>query len=55
MPLEDLITKAADLAEGLVDAISEPDQDWIVIERSALALADVARRASSEDPEGPSR
>jgi hypothetical protein len=55
MPIEDLIIKAADLAEDLVDAVSEPHQDWLAIERSALALAEVARRASSEEAGGTAR
>jgi hypothetical protein len=48
---EDPIPHAADLAEWIVDAISAQAPDWKAIERSALALAEVARRADREEPD----
>jgi hypothetical protein len=56
MEPEDHTSEAADLAEGLVESVSRPRQDWRAIERSALALAALARQAAEEmrsaDPDG---
>ena len=44
-----LITHAADLAERLVEQISEADHDWREVQRRALALARLAARAQSAE------
>lgn len=42
------IVRAADLAERVVDEISEADQDWYVIEAHARELVELlARRAAA--------
>jgi hypothetical protein len=47
MPDRSLITRAADLAERLVEQVSEADHDWREVQRRALALARLAARAES--------
>ena len=43
---EQMTVRAADLAERIVDEISQSDQNWSAIERHARALVElVARRA----------
>ncbi len=44
-----LITRAADLAERLVEQVSEADHDWREVQRRALALASLAARAQSTE------
>jgi hypothetical protein len=48
MPSDDLIIRAADLAEMLVDAVSAPVHDWSQIAEWATELAALARRAMVE-------
>ena len=42
-----MITRAADLAERLVEQVSEADHDWREVQLRALALARLAARAQS--------
>lgn len=44
-----LITRAADLAERLVEQVSEADHDWREVQRRALDLASLAARAQSAE------
>ncbi len=51
---EQITVRAADLAEGIVDEISQSEQDWGAIERHARALVELlARRA--DGPRTPAR
>jgi hypothetical protein len=43
------ITHAADLAERLVEQVSQADHDWRDVRRRALALARLAARAQSSE------
>jgi hypothetical protein len=46
---EQMTVRAADLAEGIVDEISQSEQDWGAIERDARALLELlARRADGQ-------
>jgi hypothetical protein len=42
--------RIADLAEDIVDAISEADRDWQAIERRVRELLDLLARRASEGP-----
>ncbi len=44
---EQKTARAADLAEWIVEKISEADQDWHAIERRARELAELAARQAS--------
>jgi hypothetical protein len=46
MSLDDPTSRAAGLAERLVDEVARPDQDWARIRALALELADLARKAA---------
>lgn len=47
-----LTTRAADLAEWIVDEISEADQDWHAIEQSTRELVELLARLAGEGDEG---
>jgi hypothetical protein len=49
MPPDDLVVRAADLAEALVEAVSAPTQDWAQIAEWAAELVALARRVDAED------
>ena len=48
--MDDPTSPAADLAEQLVDEIAKPRQDWILIRRLALALAELADEVAAPRP-----
>jgi hypothetical protein len=52
---EQTIIRAADLAEWLVDEISQADRDWHAVELRARDLVELAVRLTSPDdpPVGP--
>jgi hypothetical protein len=49
VPERSLITRAADLAERLVEQVSKADHDWREVQRRALALARLAAHAQSAE------
>jgi ketosteroid isomerase-like protein len=51
---EDATARAADLAERIVQEVSEADHDWRAIGRRARELAALARAARRASAEGPS-
>jgi hypothetical protein len=46
MSNEDPTTQAADLAERMLDAVSDADQDWRVVEQCARELTELAARTT---------
>jgi flagellar biosynthesis chaperone FliJ len=50
-----MITRAADLAERLVEQVSEADHDWREVQRRAQALARLAARAQSSERDAAAR
>ena len=55
---EQTIIRAADLAEWLVDEISQADRDWHAVELRARELVELAARLTPpttrrRDPDGP--
>lgn len=55
MNSEDATIRAADLAERIVDEVSEADQDWRTIEQHARELAELATQAAANRFTGPER
>lgn len=54
MSSSDPTSRAADLAERILDEVSSAHQDWHVIAASARELADLAETVSSGvDPQAP--
>jgi len=47
MAAEDPTTRAADLAERILDEVSSADQNWRVVARCARELAELADRAAN--------
>jgi hypothetical protein len=47
---EQINVRAADLAEWIVDEISEADQDWHAIQRRARELLELATRRANAPP-----
>lgn len=47
MAPEDLTTRAADLAERILDEVSSANQDWGAVARCARELADLAGRVAA--------
>ena len=53
MAHEDPTTRAADLAERILDEVSSADQNWLVVARCARELAELADRAAHRGASGP--
>jgi hypothetical protein len=53
MNSEDTIIRAADLAERIVDEVSEADQDWRTIEQYAQELAELTAQVVAQRATGP--
>ena len=52
---KDATIRAADLAEHIVDEVSEADQNWCMIEQCARELAELAAQVVAQQATGPER